>query len=77
MIKIFNSIEVLNQLLGKYKSNKSIGDYRIILGANNYIYVYIKGNEAQEVISKLKTFSNLRYKFIAHHEYEDYDIYFK
>lgn len=77
MIKIFNSIEVLNQLLGKYKSNKSIGDYRIILGANNYIYVYIKGNEAQEVISKLKTFSNLRYKFIAHHEYDDYDIYFK
>ena len=51
MIKLFNSVDALYSILESFRLDKQVLDYRIIVGANNLVTVFI----ISEVIESLQT----------------------
>lgn len=55
MIGLFKSIDTIFSILEEYRNNNSIIDYRLFVGANNVIHVYIVSDTSKEELKDLVT----------------------
>lgn len=77
MIKLFKSLDDINSYLDGLCVKKQCSDYRVILGANNIINVYVVSQQNDEIRDYLESRGAVC-RFISEEEKnEDYSIYFE
>lgn len=77
MISLFNAIDSLYSFLESVRLSEDIADYRIVLGANNTINVFVVSHEQAEVRKKIESLGGICVFISKEESSSDYSYFFE